>query len=171
MREAFFNLSPSSCPFAASRMGSSHAAPQVCRPHFHAPIPWLGDPKMTPSGSPWGSSFVCPQDPQDKVSQIQSSSGGGGGGGGGSGGGHQSGQHLFSFPPTPPKDSTPDSVQTGPTEYQVSLVLEIKLNLLFTIPPSCSLSHPLRRQLTRLCTKLRPRKLPQFLRPRIAGWT
>lgn len=50
-----------------------------------------------------GSPFACPQDPQDKV-QVQS---------------HQSGQHLFSFPPTPPKDSTPDSVQTGPTEYQV----------------------------------------------------
>lgn len=94
---------------AASRMATTHTSPQVCRPHFHAPIPWLSEPKLTPSGSPWGSSFVCPQEPQDKVSQIQASSG------------HQSsGQHLFSFPPTPPKDSTPDSVQTGPTEYQVS---------------------------------------------------
>lgn len=98
-------------------MATTHTSPQVCRPHtFHAPIPWLSEPKLAPSGSPWGSSFVCPQEPQDKVSQIQSSSSGGGGG-------HQasSGQHLFSFPPTPPKDSTPDSVQTGPTEYQVSI--------------------------------------------------
>lgn len=85
-------------------MSSSHASPQVCRPHFHAPLhPWLSEPKSLASGSPWGSPFACPQDPQDKV-QVQS---------------HQSGQHLFSFPPTPPKDSTPDSVQTGPTEYQV----------------------------------------------------
>lgn len=85
-------------------MSASHASPQVCRPHFHAPLhPWLSEPKSLASGSPWGSPFACPQDPQDKV-QVQS---------------HQSGQHLFSFPPTPPKDSTPDSVQTGPTEYQV----------------------------------------------------
>lgn len=92
--------------FAASRMSSSHASPQVCRPHFHAPLhPWLSEPKSLASGSPWGSPFACPQDPQDKV-QVQS---------------HQSGQHLFSFPPTPPKDSTPDSVQTGPTEYQVNI--------------------------------------------------
>ncbi|XP_037026169.1 GATA-binding factor C isoform X3 [Bradysia coprophila] len=90
----------------ASRMSSSHASPQVCRPHFHAPLhPWLSEPKSLASGSPWGSPFACPQDPQDKV-QVQS---------------HQSGQHLFSFPPTPPKDSTPDSVQTGPTEYQAAV--------------------------------------------------
>ncbi|XP_055689682.1 GATA-binding factor C isoform X4 [Lutzomyia longipalpis] len=91
---------------STSRMPSSHTSPQVCRPHFHAPIPWLSEPKLSTPGSPWGNPFACPQDPQDKVSQVQS---------------HQTGQHLFSFPPTPPKDSTPDSVQTGPAEYQAAV--------------------------------------------------
>lgn len=95
-------------------MPSSHvSAPQMCRPHFHAPLPWsLSDPpKPLTSGSAWGSPFACPQDPQDSklVNQLQNSQ-------------SSSGQHLFSFPPTPPKDSTPDSVQTGPTaEYQAAV--------------------------------------------------
>ncbi|XP_037923363.1 GATA-binding factor C isoform X2 [Hermetia illucens] len=95
-------------PSHASRMPSSHTSPQVCRPHFHAPLaPWLtSEHKTFPPGSPWGSPFACPQDPQDKVGQVQS---------------HQSGQHSFPFPPTPPKDSTPDSVQTGPTDYQAAV--------------------------------------------------
>lgn len=94
-------------------MPSSHVStPQVCRPHFHAPLPWsLSDPPkpLTSSGA-WGSPFACPQDPQDSklVGQIQNSQ-------------SSSGQHLFSFPPTPPKDSTPDSVQTGPTDYQAAV--------------------------------------------------
>jgi GATA-binding protein 2 len=89
-------------------MSSSHVSPQVCRPHFHAPLPWLSEPPKTLSSSTsWGSPFACPQEPQDiKISQVQ---------------GAQSGQHLFSFPPTPPKDSTPDSVQTGPSEYQAAV--------------------------------------------------
>lgn len=92
-------------------MPSSHVStPQVCRPHFHAPLPWsLSDPpKPLSSGSAWGSPFACPQDPQDSklVGQIQNSQ-------------SSSGQHLFSFPPTPPKDSTPDSVQT--TDYQAAV--------------------------------------------------
>lgn len=87
-------------------MSSSHSTQQICRPHFHAPLhPWLSEPKSLAPGSPWGSPFACPQEPQDKVGQVVQS--------------HQTGQHLFSFPPTPPKDSTPDSVQTGPSEYQV----------------------------------------------------
>jgi hypothetical protein len=100
-------------PIAASRMPSSHVStPQVCRPHFHAPLPWsLSDPPkpLTSSGA-WGSPFACPQDPQESklVNQIQNSQ-------------SSSGQHLFSFPPTPPKDSTPDSVQTGPTDYQAAV--------------------------------------------------
>lgn len=96
-----------------SRMPSSHVStPQVCRPHFHAPLPWsLSDPpKPLSSSGAWGSPFACPQDPQDSklVGQIQNSQ-------------SSSGQHLFSFPPTPPKDSTPDSVQTGPTDYQAAV--------------------------------------------------
>ena len=95
-------------------MPSSHVStPQVCRPHFHAPLPWsLSDPpKPLSSGSAWGSPFACPQDPQESklVGQLQNSQ-------------SSSGQHLFSFPPTPPKDSTPDSVQTGPTaDYQAAV--------------------------------------------------
>lgn len=95
-------------------MPSSHVStPQVCRPHFHAPLPWsLSDPpKPLSSGGAWGSPFACPQDPQDSklVGQLQNSQSSGG-------------QHLFSFPPTPPKDSTPDSVQTGPTaDYQAAV--------------------------------------------------
>lgn len=107
------NFSFLSSLFIASRMPSSHVStPQVCRPHFHAPLPWsLSDPpKPLSSGSAWGSPFACPQDPQDSklVGQIQNSQ-------------SSSGQHLFSFPPTPPKDSTPDSVQTGPTDYQAAV--------------------------------------------------
>uniref|UniRef100_A0A336LC09 CSON007824 protein n=1 Tax=Culicoides sonorensis TaxID=179676 RepID=A0A336LC09_CULSO len=85
----------------------------MCRPHFPAPLPWsLSEaPKSLASSGAWGSPFACPQDPQEKVSQaaaaLQSS--------------QSSGQHLFSFPPTPPKDSTPDSVQTGPLEYQAAV--------------------------------------------------
>lgn len=90
-------------------MSSSHSTQQICRPHFHAPLhPWLSEPKSLAPGSPWGSPFACPQEPQDKVGQVVQS--------------HQTGQHLFSFPPTPPKDSTPDSVQTGPSEYQVRTI-------------------------------------------------
>ncbi|XP_037943872.1 GATA-binding factor 2-like [Teleopsis dalmanni] len=94
----------------ASRMASSHTSPQVCRPHFHPPLSsWLtSEHKSFAPASPWGSPFACPQDPQvdHKVGQIGQS--------------HQTttGQHSFPFPPTPPKDSTPDSVQTGPSEYQ-----------------------------------------------------
>ncbi|XP_055523547.1 GATA-binding factor C-like isoform X1 [Wyeomyia smithii] len=92
----------------ASRM-SPHMAPQVCRPHFPSPLSWFNESTkpFAASGS-WSSPFTCPQDPQEsKQNQLQSSQ-------------TSAGQHLFSFPPTPPKDSTPDSVQT-PTEYQTTL--------------------------------------------------
>lgn len=92
----------------------SHSSQQICRPHFHAPLhPWLSEPKTLAQASSWG--FPCPQEPQDKVGQVVQSS-------------HQTGQHLFSFPPTPPKDSTPDSVQTGPTEYQVSVRFRVSVH-------------------------------------------
>ncbi|XP_058975637.1 GATA-binding factor C isoform X1 [Musca domestica] len=95
----------------ASRMPSSHTSPQMCRPHFHTPLSsWLtSEHKSFAPASPWGSPFACPQEPQvdHKLSQVGQT--------------HQTtttGQHSFPFPPTPPKDSTPDSVQTGPSEYQ-----------------------------------------------------
>ncbi|XP_030370985.1 GATA-binding factor C [Scaptodrosophila lebanonensis] len=95
-----------------SRMASSHATPQVCRPHFHTPLsPWLtSEHKSFAPASAWSmGQFACPQEPQveHKLGQVGQS--------------HQTtaaGQHSFPFPPTPPKDSTPDSVQTGPSEYQ-----------------------------------------------------
>lgn len=92
---------------------SPHMTPQVCRPHFPSPLSWFNESTkpFAASGS-WSSPFSCPQDPQESKQnqQMQASS--------------QAaavGQHLFSFPPTPPKDSTPDSVQTTPTEYQTTL--------------------------------------------------
>ncbi|EAT42333.1 AAEL006119-PA [Aedes aegypti] len=112
-------------------MASSHVSPQVCRPHFHGPLSWLSDPaKPIASGSgAWGSPFACPQDPQDKLGHagLGLSSGQGnisqaiGASGSSSSGIASSSQHLFSFPPTPPKDSTPDSIQTAPTEYQATI--------------------------------------------------
>ncbi|XP_017779568.1 PREDICTED: GATA-binding factor C isoform X2 [Nicrophorus vespilloides] len=91
----------------ASRMSSG----QVCRPHFHAPLhPWLSDSKPLNHSSPWVPF-----------------GGGGGGGGGGDPDKSQSPSsvaasqphNLFSFPPTPPKDSTPDSIApAGGQEYQ-----------------------------------------------------
>uniref|UniRef100_A0A6P4ERW8 GATA-binding factor C isoform X2 n=1 Tax=Drosophila rhopaloa TaxID=1041015 RepID=A0A6P4ERW8_DRORH len=95
-----------------SRMPSTHATPQVCRPHFHTPLsPWLtSEHKSFAPASAWSmGQFACPQEPQveHKLGQMGQS--------------HQTtaaGQHSFPFPPTPPKDSTPDSVQTGPSEYQ-----------------------------------------------------
>ncbi|XP_038108221.1 trans-acting T-cell-specific transcription factor GATA-3 isoform X2 [Culex quinquefasciatus] len=129
---------PTSYAPHASRMSNSHVtSPQVCRPHhFHGPLSWLSDPTATTStsltkpaiasssGVSWGSPFACPQDPQDKLSQAMAMGVSGGSGQLGAaagqllGGGSSSG---FSFPPTPPKDSTPDSVHTGPTEYQATI--------------------------------------------------
>mgnify|MGYP005984567383 FL=1 len=75
---------------------------QVCRSHFHAPLhPWLSD-----GTKPLGHSGWVPfggGDP-DK-SQSPSSAPG-------------QPHNIFSFPPTPPKDSTPDSVApTAGAEY------------------------------------------------------
>ncbi|XP_026476100.1 GATA-binding factor C-like, partial [Ctenocephalides felis] len=57
---------------------------QVCRPQFHPPLhPWLSESAKALPGSGWGAPFE-----PEKPTQAP----------------------LFSFPPTPPKDSTPDSV-------------------------------------------------------------
>lgn len=78
---------------------------QVCRPHFHAPLhPWLseGTKPLSHSG-PWvpfaGSDPDKSQSPGSAAAQPH---------------------NIFSFPPTPPKDSTPDSVapSAGGAEYQ-----------------------------------------------------
>ncbi|CAH0554687.1 unnamed protein product [Brassicogethes aeneus] len=84
----------------ASRMPSG----QVCRPHFHAPLhPWLSDgTKPLAHSSPWvpfgGADPDKSQSPSSAPAQPH---------------------NIFSFPPTPPKDSTPDSVApSAGVEYQ-----------------------------------------------------
>lgn len=100
-----------------ARMSTS----QMCRPHFHSPLhPWISDAKpMVPHpahGTPWCSPFTSkpphhpsptgghlgvhpapPQVPSSIASSLPS----------------HSSPHLFSFPPTPPKDATPDNVTNG----------------------------------------------------------
>lgn len=72
---------------------------QVCRPHFHTPIhPWLTAADSSKSlaaahSNPWVPFGGDPDKSQSPSSQPS-----------------QPPHNLFSFPPTPPKDSTPDSV-------------------------------------------------------------
>lgn len=81
---------------------------QVCRPHFHTPIhPWLtaeSSKGLTAHSNPW---VPFSGDPDKSQSPSQP---------------NQPPHNLFSFPPTPPKDSTPDSVvptsNPGSSEYQ-----------------------------------------------------
>lgn len=88
----------------AGRMSST----QVCRPHFHTPIhPWLtaeSSKGLTAHSNPW---VPFSGDPDKSQSPSQP---------------NQPPHNLFSFPPTPPKDSTPDSVvptsNPGSSEYQ-----------------------------------------------------
>uniref|UniRef100_T1J848 GATA-type domain-containing protein n=1 Tax=Strigamia maritima TaxID=126957 RepID=T1J848_STRMM len=92
-------------------MGSS----QVCRPHFHTPLhPWIGDTSkpVVPHpahGSAWCSPFSSKAShhgsPTAPLSVHPANSMA-------SGISHSS-PHLFSFPPTPPKDATPDSVNAS----------------------------------------------------------
>ncbi|CAN8018871.1 unnamed protein product [Ixodes persulcatus] len=75
---------------------------QVCRPHFHSALhPWISDPAkaaaaaaaaMVPHHGPasWCSPFAGKPQPSPPTAPSHSS------------------PHLFSFPPTPPKDATPD---------------------------------------------------------------
>jgi len=86
---------------------------QVCRPHFHSPLhPWISaadaKPPMVPhpahhAGPAWCSPFPS------KPSPHHPSPPGIGVHHGPSAPSHSS-PHLFSFPPTPPKDATPDNV-------------------------------------------------------------
>lgn len=108
----------------ASRMSSS----QVCRPHFHAPLhPWLSDgAKPLAHSGPWvpfgGADPDKSQSPSSAPAAAQA-------------------HNIFSFPPTPPKDSTPDSV-AAPTsagaEYQ-SAVAAAMGAFMHEAPQSCAL--------------------------------
>ncbi|XP_065224818.1 GATA-binding factor C isoform X4 [Planococcus citri] len=122
-------------PYASAAVASHAAAAAsrgVCRPHHfahHSSLhPWLSqssvsssDTKQSPHGNSFGSSWC---------SAFNGTGGSGGGSGGNSGGGggndepltkseHQhsssSSHPMFSFPPTPPKDATPDSVTATST--------------------------------------------------------
>lgn len=74
---------------------------QMCRPHFHTPLhPWIseGGKPMVPHpahGSAWCSPFTsaASKPPHQQAPPP-----------------HHSSPALFSFPPTPPKDATPDTV-------------------------------------------------------------
>ncbi|EEB17939.1 endothelial transcription factor GATA-2, putative, partial [Pediculus humanus corporis] len=72
----------------------------VCRPHFHAPLhPWLSDAGTKPS---WCNPFGNESDNKPPSPLITTNH-------------HPNHHNLFSFPPTPPKDATPDSVTTNST--------------------------------------------------------
>lgn len=106
---------------SATRMSSS----QVCRPHFHAPLhPWLSDgTKPLAHSGPWVP--FGGGDP-DK-SQSPSS-------------GPTSQPHnIFSFPPTPPKDSTPDSVAPTTAGAEYSAVAAAMGAFMHDNPQSCAL--------------------------------
>ena len=96
---------------------------QVCRPHFHSPLhPWISTeakPPMVPhpahhTGPSWCSPF--PSEPSSHHSNssgmnVHHSS---------SASSHSS-PHLFGFPPTPPKDATPDNLSSGYSQSSTGL--------------------------------------------------
>ncbi|RWS27963.1 GATA-C-like protein [Leptotrombidium deliense] len=88
---------------------------QVCRPHFHSALhPWISaadtkGPPMVPhpahhSGAPWCSPFTSKPSPHHANHSRMAVHAHGP-----SASSHSS-PHLFTFPPTPPKDATPDNV-------------------------------------------------------------
>ncbi|XP_076266703.1 GATA binding protein grain isoform X1 [Rhynchophorus ferrugineus] len=107
----------------ASRMSSS----QVCRPHFHPPLhPWLSDASAKPlaHSGPWVPFGGGAGDP-DKSQSPNTAPG--------------QPHNIFSFPPTPPKDSTPDSVApSAGSEYQ-SAVAAAMGAFMHENPQSCAL--------------------------------
>ena len=116
------------------------ASSQVCRPHFHTPtFQWLDSGKSLHGvqssgawcGGPFGSSAPHPGPTSSYTlpgsAPIQPSSHGHHGAVP-SAATHQSNSaaHYFSFPPTPPKDNTPDNILTpvslhGATDYSSEL--------------------------------------------------
>lgn len=90
----------------------------MCRPHFHTPLhPWLESKAL--SGGAWGSGFQQDAAQGDKpLSPAQ----------------HPHPHPLFSFPPTPPKDSTPDSVAAaalGQQDYQAAVAHATAMSVAF----------------------------------------
>lgn len=107
----------------ASRMSSS----QVCRPHFHPPLhPWLSDASAKPlaHSGPWVPFGGGAGDPDKSQSPNTAPA---------------QPHNIFSFPPTPPKDSTPDSVApSAGSEYQ-SAVAAAMGAFMHENPQSCAL--------------------------------
>lgn len=102
-----------------SRLTARVTSGQVCRPHFHSPLhPWIsaeGKTGMMPHpahhpghGHP-GSASWCSPFGSKPVPSHHSSPPGMGVAHAPNASSHSS-PHLFSFPPTPPKDATPDNV-------------------------------------------------------------
>ncbi|EFN88533.1 GATA-binding factor 2 [Harpegnathos saltator] len=99
---------------------SSGPVSQVCRPHFHSSVlhPWLSSSSADTSKTPWGfpatttttGGGVSDEKPQSPLGwSLPAPTGGSLSSHGGAG------HHLFSFPPTPPKDATPDSITASTT--------------------------------------------------------
>ncbi|XP_051931860.1 GATA-binding factor 2-like [Hippocampus zosterae] len=125
---------------AHARLGGN----QVCRPHLiHSPgLPWLDPGKAALSAAAaaaahhhhhhhnaWAVGHFSKAGLHATSSGY--SCGGGGGGGGGPGAGAapvstlapatHSSPHLYSFPPTPPKDVSPDPGPTSPTSASIRM--------------------------------------------------
>ncbi|UYV61812.1 GATA3 [Cordylochernes scorpioides] len=114
-----------------ARMGSS----QMCRPHFHTPLhPWLSDTKpVVPHASQWCSPFSSKPHPSPPA---------------GPHGPPHSSPHLFTFPPTPPKDVTPDpgvDYASGDDKVAVSNMISAALSNCSKAPPreGAFVPHPL----------------------------
>lgn len=98
----------------SGRVGTS----QVCRPHFHSALqPWISEAAkpMVPhplhhSPPTWCSPFAKQPSPAHHHPHASASSSAIGHPAAAGQSGHHSSHHLFSFPPTPPKDATPDTV-------------------------------------------------------------
>lgn len=74
---------------------------QVCRPHFHTPIQWIeSKPAPLHCSTPNPASVWCPPFQQSHRPSPMSASGSS------SASGTHSSSHLFSFPPTPPKETS-----------------------------------------------------------------
>lgn len=100
---------------------------QVCRPHFHAPLhPWLSDgTKPLAHSSPWVPFGSGDPDKSQSPSTVPAQT-----------------HNIFSFPPTPPKDSTPDSVAapTAGSEYQSAVAAAAAMGaFMHENPQSCAL--------------------------------
>ncbi|XP_022697342.1 transcription factor GATA-3-like isoform X2 [Varroa jacobsoni] len=103
---------------------AAHSRNNMVRPHFHTPVhPWISDPagKALPyaHGSSWFPAVQGakpPHSPPGAVSAPSSQSS------------SHSSPHLFTFPPTPPKDATPDPSATAlPADYaSASLAEDVK---------------------------------------------